>query len=52
MAEQFADESNTGTDIETQDNTGILPAKYQVKKGDTLYNISNMFYNTPIIIRL
>ncbi|HHY23683.1 MAG TPA: LysM peptidoglycan-binding domain-containing protein [Clostridiaceae bacterium] len=41
------DESNTGTDIETQDNTGILPAKYQVKKGDTLYNISNMFYNTP-----
>jgi len=36
-----------GTDNEIQEGTSVLPTTYQVKKGDTLYNISKMFYNTP-----
>lgn len=40
-----------GTEGESQDvdliEEELLPTEYKVKRGDTLYNISNMFYDTP-----
>lgn len=43
----LTNESDTGNGIDTQGDTEELLTTYQVKKGDTLYNISRAFYNTP-----
>ncbi|NSW91982.1 MAG: LysM peptidoglycan-binding domain-containing protein [Firmicutes bacterium] len=47
--ENINGESNTDTGMHAGEDgvTVNLPTTYKVKKGDTLYNISRMFYNNP-----